>query len=56
MRSWELLAEEVVPKFRGQSQPLLASYNDVASTGGEGAQVNLKAQTAYTEQYKAGKN
>lgn len=55
MRSWELLAEEVVPKFRGQSQPLLASYNDVATTGSEGAQINLKAQTTYTEQYKADK-
>lgn len=55
LRSWELLAEEVLPVFQGQSQPLMRSYNDVLTTGREGADVNFKAQTQYTEQYQAGK-
>lgn len=52
MRSWELLAEEVLPVFQGQSQPILDSYQDMLDTGSKAAETNIKAQTQYTEQYK----
>lgn len=55
MRSWELLAEEVLPVFQGQTQPLLSSYDDVLESGKSIAEVNLQAQTQYIEQYAAEK-
>lgn len=52
LRSWELLAEEVMPVFQGQSQPLLQSYGDVLETGSQGAKLNSQAQAEYTEKYQ----
>lgn len=52
LRSYELFAEEVIPHFTGQFEPLQRGYDDVINSGTEGADVTARSQAESAERYR----
>ncbi len=50
-RSHQLFAEEVIPHFNGQSEPMDASFADVMGTGYLGAKTTAAAQESFRTEY-----
>jgi limonene 1,2-monooxygenase len=50
-RSHQLFAEEVIPHFNGQSEPMDASFADVMGTGYLGAKTTAAAQESFRSEY-----
>ena len=55
LRSHQLIAEEVIPYFRGTNRATLASYDEVMGTGFEGAEITARAQEAMSRVYAQSK-
>ncbi len=51
LRSYELFAEEVMPRVNGQLEPLKASVDRVLASGKEGAETTARSQAEATERY-----
>ncbi|PUA82799.1 LLM class flavin-dependent oxidoreductase [Nocardioides currus] len=54
-RSYELFAEQVIPYFTGQLDPMMTSYQQVIDSGTEGAETTARSQAASAEKYQAEK-
>lgn len=52
-RSYELFAEEVIPRLNGQIEPLVKSYDEVISTGDLGAKTAERVQAEARAAYEA---
>jgi len=52
LRSYELFAEEVVPRMNGQLKPLEASFARVESSGKAGAEATARSQAEATARYQ----
>lgn len=53
LRSYELFAEEVMPHFTGQLEPIERGYREVIESGTEGADTTARSQQAAAEAYRA---
>lgn len=52
LRSYELFAEEVAPRFTGQLAPLVESFSQVIDSGTVGAETTARSQAEAAERYR----